>query len=67
MFQDGGPIQIEKKDQSYRCKWLNNAERTCPLMEALVLGAVLLDGDLTVMNCGFFERKTNLKVVKEEK
>ena len=62
MYIDGS-IHIEKTDQCYTCEHFRR-EVNCPLLEALALGVVELDGEMTVENCGFYERyERHLKVV----
>ena len=65
MYVDGS-IHIEKTDQCYTCEHFRKTVN-CPLLEALALGVVDLAGDMTVENCGFFERyERHLKVLKAD-
>ena len=63
MYYDKGKVYVEKDDQCITCK--NFAKGVaCPLLQALGLGVVVLDGVMNVTNCGFYEEfKRHLKVV----
>lgn len=63
MYYDSGKLYVEKDDQCISCK--NFAKGVaCPLLHALGLGVVSLDGDLNVTDCGFYEEfKRHLKIV----
>lgn len=62
MFYDGS-IHIEEDDQCYSCEYFLKGV-SCPLLEALALGVVNLEGDIMVRNCGFYkEFKRNLTLV----
>lgn len=54
MYFDG-TIHIEPDDQCYSCEYFLKGV-TCPLLEALALGVVNLDGDVMVRNCGFYKK-----------
>jgi hypothetical protein len=54
MYYDGS-IHIEDDDQCYSCEYFLKGV-TCPLLEALALGVVNLDGDVQVKNCGFYKK-----------
>lgn len=57
-------VQIEQDDQCYSCKHFSK-EVSCPLLEALALGVVILVHDTQVQNCSFFKDKHNhLRIVK---
>lgn len=60
MYEHEGAIHIEKDDQCWMCQH----QLTCPVMEGLALGVLLLDGEMTVQNCGFYKKKEcHLKIV----
>ncbi|OGH94929.1 MAG: hypothetical protein A2039_10305 [Candidatus Melainabacteria bacterium GWA2_34_9] len=63
MYYDSGKVYVEKDDQCISCK--NFAKGVaCPLLHALGLGVVTLDGELFVTDCGFYEEfKRHLKIV----
>lgn len=61
MYYDGC-IHIETDDQCYSCEYFVKGV-SCPLLEALALGVVELNGEIEVKNCGFykeFKRKLRL-------
>ncbi|MBY0450061.1 MAG: hypothetical protein K2X01_05485 [Cyanobacteria bacterium] len=61
MYYDGC-IHIETEDQCYSCEYFVKGV-SCPLLEALALGVVELNGEIEVKNCGFykeFKRKLRL-------
>ncbi|MBY0402722.1 MAG: hypothetical protein K2X66_02405 [Cyanobacteria bacterium] len=63
MYYDG-TIHIEEEDQCYSCEYFLKGV-TCPLLEALALGVVNLEGDVLVRNCGFFKQfKRTLHLVE---
>lgn len=65
MYFDG-TVHIEREDQCYTCEHFLKG-LTCPLLEALALGIVELDGDIVVQNCGFYkEFKRTLWLVEPE-
>ena len=54
MYFYEGSIHVEREDQCMTCK--NFAEGVaCPLLQALGMGLVSLEGTLYVTNCGFYE------------
>jgi hypothetical protein len=54
MYYYEGSVHVEKEDQCMTCK--NFAEGVaCPLLQALAMGLVSLEGTLYVTNCGFYE------------
>jgi uncharacterized membrane protein YqhA len=54
MYYHNGSVHVEKEDQCMTCK--NFAEGVaCPLLQALGMGLVSLEGTLYVTNCGFYE------------
>jgi hypothetical protein len=62
MYYDGS-IRIEEDDQCYTCQYFCKGV-SCPLLEALGLGVVALDGEVQVKNCGFYkEFKRHLKLI----
>ena len=63
MFYESGKVYVEKDDQCISCKNFTTGV-ACPLLHALGLGVVTLDGTLNVTNCGFYEEfKRHLKIV----
>jgi len=63
MYFENGKIYVEKDDQCISCKNFTKGV-ACPLLQALGLGVVTLDGTMTVTNCGFYEEfKRHLKIV----
>ena len=63
MYFDRGKIYVEKDDQCISCKNFTKGV-ACPLLQALGLGVVTLDGTMTVTDCGFYEEfKRHLKIV----
>ena len=67
MYYYKGSVHVEKNDQCMTCK--NFAEGVaCPLLQALAMGFVNLDGTLYVTNCGFYEEFVRyLKLVPKKK
>lgn len=67
MYYYDGSVHVEKEDQCMTCK--NFAEGVaCPLLQALAMGLVTLEGTLNVSNCGFYEEFVRrLKLVKDDK
>lgn len=63
---DEGKVYIEDDDQCMDCK--NYAQGVaCPLLTALGLGVVYLEDNLTVTNCGFFEKfERHLQIVRDD-
>ena len=63
VYFDDGKIYVEKDDQCISCKNFNKGV-SCPLLQALGLGVVTLDGTMNATDCGFYEEfKRHLKVV----
>jgi len=63
MYYDSGKVYVEKDDQCISCKNFTKGV-ACPLLHALGLGVVTLDGTMCVTNCGFYEEfKRHLKIV----
>lgn len=64
MYCEDDRVFIEDDDQCTTCE--NYARGVaCPLIEALGMGMVYLEDNMTVANCGFYkEFKRNLKIVK---
>jgi hypothetical protein len=54
MYYDGS-VHVEEDDQCYSCEYFLQGVK-CPLLEALALGVVSLDGDVQVKNCGFYKK-----------
>lgn len=67
MYCDGGKVYVEKEDQCMSCKNFKKGV-ACPLLEALGLGMVNLDGTMYVTNCGFYvEYLRHLRLVDIKK
>ncbi len=65
MYRDGS-IHIEEDDQCFSCKFYLKGV-SCPLLEALALGVVELQSDMTVQNCGFYEKfERKLRLLETE-
>jgi len=63
MYYDSGKLYIEKDDQCMSCKNFTKGV-ACPLLHALGLGVVSLDGEMCVSDCGLYEEfKRHLKIV----
>ena len=63
MYYYKGSVHIEKDDQCVTCKNFTDGV-ACPLLQALAMGLVTMDGTLYVTNCGFYEEfKRHLKIV----
>lgn len=54
MYFDG-TIHIEEDDQCYSCEYFLKGV-SCPLLEALAMDVVSLNGDMVVRNCGFYQQ-----------
>jgi hypothetical protein len=66
MYADDS-IHIEKSDQCYTCEHFMKGVM-CPLLEALALGIVELNGEMTVQNCGFYRQfSRHLRVIENTK
>jgi len=66
MYCEEGKVFVEKEDQCISCKNFKKGV-ACPLLQALGLGMVSLDGIMYVTNCGFYaENKRHLKLVNLE-
>lgn len=58
-----GQVRVETDDQCYSCEYFLKGV-SCPLLEALAMGVVMLEDDLTVQNCGFYKQfKRKLRVL----
>lgn len=57
MYYYNGSVHVQTEDQCMTCK---NFEQgvACPLLQALAMGFVKMDGTLYVTNCGFYEKFT---------
>lgn len=67
MYYDKGKVFVEKEDQCITCKNFTKGV-ACPLLQALGLGVVVLDGVMTVTNCGFYEEfKRHLRIIPKER
>lgn len=63
MYYDKGQIFVEKQDQCMSCKNFTSGV-ACPLLHALAIGVVTLEGVMNVSNCGFYEEfKRHLRIV----
>lgn len=66
MYYDG-TVHVEPDDQCFECEYFLKGV-TCPLLEALGVGVVSLETDITVQNCGFFKPfKRVLRLVEPDK
>lgn len=66
MYYYNGSVHVEKEDQCITCKNFTEGV-ACPLLQALAMGLVTLDGTLYVTNCGFYEEFVRkLKLVTAE-
>ena len=64
MYYDNGTVRVEDEDQCLTCDNFNNGV-ACPLLQALGLGLVSLEGNLYVTNCAFYkEFKRHLRLVQ---
>ena len=64
MYYENGSVHVEEDDQCINCKNFTQGV-ACPLLQALAMGLVVLDGSMVVTNCGFFqEHVRHLKIVK---
>lgn len=65
-YNEKDQIIIESDDKCHTCKHFNE-DKPCPLLEALSLGAVCFDEELSVKNCSWYSEKVrHLKIVKED-
>lgn len=66
MYYHNGSVHVEENDQCMTCK--NFAEGVaCPLLQALAMGFVQMEGTLHVTNCGFYEKFTRrLRLIRKE-
>jgi hypothetical protein len=65
MYFDGN-VHIENEDQCFSCEYIHRSI-TCPLMEALAMGIVELEGQVYVTNCGFYKKfERHLRIVKND-
>jgi hypothetical protein len=48
-------VHIEETDQCFTCTHFVRGV-TCPLLEALATGVVILQDDVGVQNCGFYQK-----------
>lgn len=66
-YDNEGNIHVEKSDQCYTCEFFNSTRNMCPLLEALVVGAVEFEEELAVNNCSWYKKKVrHLKVIKTD-
>jgi len=66
MYCEEGRVFVEKDDQCISCKNFKKGV-ACPLLQALGLGMVSLDGIMYVTNCGFYvENKRHLKLISPD-
>ena len=69
MYFENGSVFIEKQDQCMTCRNFIQGV-ACPLLQALAMGIVTMDGLMYVTNCGFYEehiRTLRLVVDNEDK
>lgn len=66
MYYYNGSVYIEDEDQCQTCS--NFAQGVaCPLLQALGMGLVVMQDNLYVTNCGFYQEfKRHLKLIKNE-
>lgn len=58
-------VHIEEDDQCFSCDYYRKGV-SCPLLEALAMGVVELQGDVRVRNCGFYRKfERRLRVVDD--
>ncbi|MFH0702285.1 MAG: hypothetical protein V2B14_01945 [bacterium] len=63
MYYHNNSVYVEKNDQCMTCKNFTKGV-ACPLLQALAMGLVTLEGTLYVKNCGFYEESVrHLKLV----
>lgn len=63
MYCTDGRVFVEKEDQCITCRNFKKGV-ACPLLQALGLGMVSLEGTMYVTNCQFYEEhKRHLKIV----
>jgi len=63
MYCENGSVFVETEDQCMSCENFTQGI-ACPLLHALGLGLVTIDGELLVSNCGFYkEFKRHLKII----
>ncbi|MEB3207235.1 MAG: hypothetical protein VKK59_07845 [Vampirovibrionales bacterium] len=66
MYVEDGVVRIEPDDQCATCQYFLKGV-SCPLIEALGVGIVSLEIEVSVTNCGFYkEFKRHLQVIKTE-
>ncbi len=66
MYFEDGSVFVEKQDQCMTC---SNFVRgvACPLLQALGMGVVTLDGVMYVTNCGFYkEHVRHLRLIHSD-
>lgn len=66
MYYYNGSVHVETYDQCITCRHFAEGV-ACPLLQALAMGFVALEGTLYVTNCGFYEEfKRRLKLVENK-
>lgn len=57
MYHEDNEIKFHEDDQCLTCKYhpSQSIDKICPLLEALAFRLAFLDGDVAVVNCGFYE------------
>jgi hypothetical protein len=66
MYVEDGVVRIDPDDQCASCQYFLKGV-SCPLIEALGVGIVSLEIEVSVTNCGFYkEFKRHLQVIKTE-
>jgi hypothetical protein len=67
MYYDEGYVHVEDEDQCMTCDNFNKGI-ACPLLQALGMGYVSLEENLTVTKCGFYKKfERHLKIVIPDK
>ena len=67
MYYLDGSVHVENDDQCMTCKNFTNGV-ACPLLQALGMGLVTLEDEMTVINCEFYKAQTrHLKLVDNTK
>ncbi|MFA6988521.1 MAG: hypothetical protein WC197_00480 [Candidatus Gastranaerophilaceae bacterium] len=67
MYYDDGYVHVEDEDQCMTCDNFNKGI-ACPLLQALGLGYVTLEENLTVTSCGFYKKfERHLKLILNDK
>ncbi len=66
MYFEDGSVFVEKQDQCMTCSNFVKGV-ACPLLQALGMGVVTLDGVMYVTNCGFYkEHVRHLRLIQND-